>query len=360
MKSDVLALAALNKTSKRPSKETLNHPGLIRLASGLDPFQETKNAYLKAYESLGIDMINRVPEENAPQPLKPGEVVDLGNGYKKSYLGLYDSYSRVKFPFTDVDDFFNADDINFDYDQLITPVPHRLEKMEIERKMRLLGDTGLYYYMLYTTLFMWGVEVLGWEIFMLASSLDPAGFRHKFLDVAFEKSLRAIETLSTIDSPFVFVHDDLANAAGPVFSPRWYDANIFPYYAALWAPAKKAGKKIIFVADGNMARLIQPLKETGIDGVMFENPATDFDLILKAFGEQIMIGGVDTRLLTFGTPSEIEAHVNEVHQKVKGIPGFAMSTPGGIHGNIPLKNLEAYFDTRVRLGYTPENWRKAA
>ena len=41
MKADVLKLAQLEWTQKRPSKETLNHAGIIRLASGLDPFKDT-------------------------------------------------------------------------------------------------------------------------------------------------------------------------------------------------------------------------------------------------------------------------------------------------------------------------------
>lgn len=359
MKKDVLALAELKMTEKRPSKETLNHPGLIRLASGLDPYTNTKEAYLKAYESLGIDIINRVPEENAPEPLKPGESMMLDNGYQKSYLGLYDTYCRMKYPFEDVDDFFEADSLDLDYNRLITPVPHSMNREEIERKMRLVGDIGLYYYMYYTTLFMWGVEYLGWEVFLLASALDPEGFREKFLDKAFEKSLSAVKLLAEIDSPFVFVHDDLADAKGPILSPAWYDKYIFPRYVELWEPAKKAGKKIIFTADGNMSLFLEPLKQTGVDGVMLENPATDFDLILKHFGDGIVIGGIETGKLTFGTPEEIKKHVFEVYEKVRGMPGFAMSTPGGIHGNIPLENLEAYFDARAELGFTPENWRNA-
>ena len=40
VKPDVLALADLQQNrEKRPSKETLNHPGLIQLASGLDPYR---------------------------------------------------------------------------------------------------------------------------------------------------------------------------------------------------------------------------------------------------------------------------------------------------------------------------------
>ncbi len=70
MKRDVLAFANLQMTAKRPSKETLNHAGLIRLASGLDPLNETREAYLGAYRSLGIDILNRVPEKNAPKTFR--------------------------------------------------------------------------------------------------------------------------------------------------------------------------------------------------------------------------------------------------------------------------------------------------
>ncbi len=358
MKKDVLALAKLQFSKKRPSKETLNHPGLIHLASGLDPYTETPSAYREAYRSLGIDIINRVPEHNAPTPLKQGEVKDPGNGYKEAYLGLYNTYYKYNYPFQNVDEFWSAKNINPFYNDLITPVPHSLKKDEIERKMSFIGDIGLYYYMLYTTLFMWGVEYLGWEIFLMAAAMDPEGFNEKFIEVVFQKSLRLISTLSELDSPFIFCHDDLADSNGPICSPVWYEKYIFPKYVKLWKSVKNKNKKIIFVADGNMSQLIEPLKATGIDGVMFENPATSFDLILRSFSDMIIIGGIETNILSRGSPEEIKKHVYDVNEKTKGHPGFAMSTPGGIHGSIPLENLEAYFDARVKTGHTPQNWKK--
>jgi hypothetical protein len=358
MKKDVIALANLQRSPKRPSKETLNHPEIIKMASGIDPLQDTQAAYLEAYSSLGIDIINRVPETNAPTPLKPGESASLGTDYMRSYLGLYDTVSRLRYPFGDSDEFFAADRIHLDYASLITPVPHSLDKAEIDRKSHILGDIGVYYYQLYTTLFMWGVEYLGWGIFMTAAAQDPERFDVMFLEPAFEQSLKLIEVLSEVDCPFVFCHDDLADARGPVFSPRWYDEYIFPRYPELWKPAKAAGKKVIFVADGNMGPLLTALKETGIDGVMLENPATDFDLILDTFGDGIVIGGIDTGILTFSTPDAVRRHVLEVHSMTKGVVGFAMSSCGGLHGNIPLANLEAYFDARVETGHTPAGWRR--
>ena len=358
MKKDVLLLSELELSLKKVSKETLNHPGLIQLASGLDPYKETQMAYLKAYESLGIDIINRVPEKNAPQPMKPGESAWFDDKYKKAYLGLYDTYCRINYPYKDIDDFFKADDIKLNYDDLITGVPHSLDKTSITRKMSLVGDIGIYYYQYYTTLFMWGVEYLGWEIFLQAVAMDPQGFKEKFLDIAFKESLNAIKFLSDVDCPFVFCHDDLTSANGPICSPQWYDKYIFPRYVELWEPIKKAGKKVIFVADGNIELFLERLIETGVDGVMLENPSTNFDIILKYFGEKIVIGGVDTKLLTFGTPEMIKKHILEVHQKTSKLPGFVLSTPGGLHGNIPLQNIEAYFDARIKTGHTLEGWKK--
>lgn len=359
VKQDVLALAELLKnTEKRPSKETLNHPDLIRLATGLDPYTQTANAYREAYHALGIDLINRVPEDNAPPPLKFGEVRDVGGGYKEAHLGLYNTVARHVYPFNSVEEFWQADALDPRYEELRTPSPHRLDPAEIQRKSELLGDVGLYYYMLYTTLFMWGVEYLGWEVFLMAAAMDPEGFDEKFFRVVLPRSLRMIEMLAEVDSPFVFCHDDLVDARGPMFAPAWYEKYIFPRYGQLWTPAKRKGKKVIFVADGNMNEFLEPLRATGVEGVMLENPATDFEKILNVFGDKIVIGGIETGVLMHGSPEQVRQHVLRVHERTRDIPGFVMSTPGGIHGNLPLENLSAYFDTRVETGHTPEGWRR--
>lgn len=360
VKRDVLALADLQQknSEKRPSKETLNHPDLIRLATGLDPYTQTPKAYREAYHALGIDLINRVPEENAPVPLEFGEVRDVGGGYKEAHLGLYNTVARHVYPFSSVEEFWQSDTLDPRYEELRTPSPHRLDSEEIQRKSKLLGNVGLYYYMLYTTLFMWGVEYLGWEVFLMAAAMDPEGFDEKFLQVVFPKSLKMIEMLAEIDSPFVFCHDDLVDARGPMFAPAWYEKYIFPRYEQLWSPAKQRGKKVIFVADGNMNEFLRSLRATGVEGVMLENPATDFEKILNVFGDKIVIGGIETGVIMHGSPEQVRQHVLRVHERTREIPGFVMSTPGGIHGNLPLENLAAYFDARVETGHTPEGWRK--
>jgi len=70
-----------------------------------------------------------------------------------------------------------------------------------------------------------------------------------------------------------------------------------------------------------------------------------------------LIGGIDTKKLTFGTPDEVRHMVRELDKKTRNIPGFAISSCGGLHETIPLENLEAYFDARVALGATPADWK---
>lgn len=341
------------------SKETLNHPGIIKKATGLDPYTHTAEAYRLAYKRLGIDIVNRVPDEPAPEPTPPGETRDLGNGYVAAHLGVYDTVSRHRFPFDSVEEFLSADpdEVDLDYHKLMTPVPHSLDPGDIAHRSRLLGDVGVYYYQIYTTLFMWGVEYLGWEVFLLAGAMDPDALDKKLFEPALAESKRLIQTLAEADCPFVFCHDDLADKRGPVFPPAFYDRHIFPRYRELFAPAKEAGKKVVFVADGNMEPFFAKLLEAGVDGVMLENPATNFDRILDAFGDRIIIGGIETDVLQNGSPDSIRTHVHEVHEKTVDISGFAMSTPGGLHGSIPMENLEAYFDARAEVGYTPKQWR---
>ncbi len=361
MKEDVLSWANYEPVQKVISKETLNHPQLIQMISRTDVYQKTPFAYRRAYQSLGIDIINRVPLDNAPKPTSKNEIrLHPRKPYQQAYLGVYDTFSRNKYECDSVEDVWNLDINSVQYNDLIVPVPHSCHSDDILRRQAAIGDIGLYYPMYYTTLFMWPVEVLGWEIFMLAATLEPERFHRHFLLPCVEKSKEIVTDMAQAsDAPFIFLHDDLASQEGPMFAPSWYDDYIFPHYPEIWGEAKMLGKKIIFVADGNMSVFLPKLIDAGIDGIMFENPATPIDLVIELFGEEgrFFIGGIDTLKLTFSTPKDVEQMVYDLVDHIGELPGFAISSCGGLHGNIPIENLEAYFDARVEIGVTPKDWR---
>ena len=195
---------------------------------------------------------------------------------------------------------------------------------------------------------------------MLAASMEPKRFHDYFLLACVNKSKAIIrEMIKVSDSPFLFVHDDLASGTGPLFHPSWYDDYIFPHYPGIFMEAKQMGKKVIFVADGNMSEFLPKLIEIGVDGLMFENPATPIENVVEHFGQpgKFMIGGINTVKLTTGSPDDIRKMVLDLMKKTDKIQGFAMASCGGLHGNIPLDNLIAYFDTRVEIGATPKDWQ---
>ncbi len=357
-KSDALAWAFGEPHDKIVSKETLNHPGLIEMVSGVSVYVDTPEAYRRAYMALGIDIINRVPTTNAPTPTPPGKVRPHPNGRcLYSSLGVYDTMACHVFPCKDVEDVWKMDVEALEYDWEFNIMPHSAEPEDIRLRDAAIGGIGLYYPLLYTTLFMWGVQILGWEIFMMAAVLEPDRFYEHFLVPCARKSRQIVEAIASSDSPLVFVHDDLASGTGPMFAPEWYEQYIYPLYPEILAPARERGKRVLLVADGNMFHFLPRLNELGFDGIQFENPATPLENVIQHFGDLLMIGGVQTNILTTGTPEQIREMVLELGELARKHPGLAISSCGGLHGNIPLANLEAYFDARAEIGATPKDWR---
>jgi len=361
MRRDILLWADGVPSTKVASKETLNHPDLIERVSGLDPHRHTPEAYRRSYQALGIDIINRVPLQNAPRPTPEGTTRRHSTKpYNIAHLGVYDTVMRHTYACATVDDVWDLDMETVRYEDLLTPVPHPCIASDIRLREEAIGDIGLYYPMLYTTLFMWAVEVLGWEIFLMAAALSPRRFHDHFLLPCVAKSKAIVAAMARASkSPFVFVHDDLASAAGPVFRPRWYDEYVFPHYPEIWAEAKSLGKRVIFVADGNVSAFLPRLLEVGVDGLMFDTPATPLQEVIEHFGDsgRCFIGGIDTSLLAFGSPEEVRRMVLQLHQHAGDYPGFAIASGGGLHGGIPMRNLEAYFDARGEIGATRPDWR---
>lgn len=361
MKQDVINWSKGIKGTKLVSKETLNHPGIIEKITGLDIYSNTPDAFLMAYEALGIDIVNRVPSENAPHPTPLGQkIMHPEKPYFLTNLGVYDTAFRHQFVISNPEEVFGLNIGTLRYSDLIVPVPHPCNRGDILAREGLLGDIGLYYPMLYTTVFMWPVETLGWENFMIAAMTSPKKFADQIIKPCAEKSKNIVNTiLSTSSSPFVFLHDDLADGNGPIFPLNWYKDYIFPHYLELFRLIKSKHKKIIFVADGNMTLFLPDLIGLGIDGLMCENPATPFDIAIDYFCAEgkFLIGGIETSTLSFGTPYQVKQMVEKVAEKTRNCPGFAISSCGGLHGNIPMANIETYFDARSEIGATPKNWR---
>jgi uroporphyrinogen-III decarboxylase len=92
---------------------------------------------------------------------------------------------------------------------------------------------------------------------------------------------------------------------------------------------------------------------------MYESPATPLDAVIEHFGApgRFFIGGISTRMLALGSPQEVREMVTGLYERAAQHPGFAMASGGGLHGDLPLENLAAYFDARADVGASPRSWR---
>lgn len=206
--------------------------------------------------------------------------------------------------------------------------------------LQLAGDSSLICGWYYNTLFMWPVEVFGWENFMMAAMMDPKRFK-EIMDQFLHISKRDISAMCTVkDLPVIACHDDLCSASGPIFSPDWYDENIFPYYLDIFDIIHKAGKKIIYVCDGNIIPLLKRIYDTGVDGIAID-ANSDLAAVIEQFSGKIVQGGLNPSVVSQGNFADIEEQVKEVVEIVKGEPGYFFQNTG-LTGQTPVENIVHY------------------
>jgi hypothetical protein len=209
-----------------------------------------------------------------------------------------------------------------------------------KQKQDLFGDSCLFMGWYYHTLFMWPVEIFGWENFMLAAMTDPDRFK-EILDQFYEISKRDLTAMAAVESlPLIGCHDDLCNANGPMFSPNWYREFIYDRYSELTSILHTAGKKALFVCDGNVIPLLDDVTATGFDGISIDGHS-DLKTVVKKCSQKIIVGGMKPAVVSGGTLEQIEQMVKETVDAVRDEPGYFFQCPG-MNGKTPIKNVEYY------------------
>jgi uroporphyrinogen-III decarboxylase len=77
----------------------------------------------------------------------------------------------------------------------------------------------------------------------------------------------------------------------------------------------------------------------------------DIDEVLKRWGGKLSVAGnADINKLTFGTPEDVRKDVARCMEYGRRYPGYIIKVTGDLPHNIPLDNIEAYFDACQELG----------
>ena len=145
-----------------------------------------------------------------------------------------------------------------------------------------------------------------------------------------------------------------------MFSPALFEEVYVPYYTPLceWVHAHTPWKTSKHCC-GSIPNLIEPMIRSGIDilnPVQTSAAGMDARWLKQTFGERIVFwgGGVDTqRVLPFGTPDEVYAHVAERVRIFAPGGGFVWNPIHNIQYNVPPENIVAAIQAVHDVGRYP-------
>jgi hypothetical protein len=194
---------------------------------------------------------------------------------------------------------------------------------------------------IYVTLISGLIEILGWEMMLLALGTDPRRFGELVHRYA-EWIGQYYEALAMAEVDVVMVHDDMVWGNGPFYRHDWYREYVFPNLAKLVRPLIDSGKRVLFTCDGDFTPFIDDIAATGVHGFFLE-PLTDMRPIAEKYGRtHVFVGNADTRILLDGSREQIRTEVERCMAIGRHCPGFIMAVGNHIPANTPVENALYY------------------
>lgn len=203
--------------------------------------------------------------------------------------------------------------------------------------------------------FLPGYDARTFEVIALAMAEEPAA-----LERYWDARMRAGIITNRVTAkhrlaPVVQCCEDVAYKTGLFVSPRILREQFFPRFRQVIAPLKEAGIKVIWHSDGNILSVLEEALECGIDGIdpLEQTAGMDIGAIRRAYGKRlILVGNVDSRVLTFGREQDVRAAVRECIRAADAGGGhLVQSDAGQVMPDVSARNLEAYIDEVRRTSH---------
>jgi hypothetical protein len=203
----------------------------------------------------------------------------------------------------------------------------------------------------YFTVVSGAIAIFGWDMLLLAAA-DKERFA-KVLERIGEYSVRHAQAWAETSIEAYIQHDDMVWTAGPFMDPAFYRGVIFPLFRKMWAPLRKAGKKVLFCSDGTFTMFMDDLAACGAEGFIFE-PTNDLDWVVQRFGKTHCIVGskVDCRTMAFKPWEAVKAEMDATLPLARACPGFMWAVGNHIPANVSDETCDRYID------YLRANWSR--
>jgi hypothetical protein len=216
-----------------------------------------------------------------------------------------------------------------------------LEQFEVEtvglgmlgRMAELQADAARHAFpipMHYGTLVTRATIEFGWEPFLMALALESERFA-RVLDRFGEASLAVVQGWAQTEGvELIFVHDDIAGTRGLLLSPACLRKHVFPWYERLFGAIHAAGRKVLYVGDGDYADVLEDFLALRADGLYVESSSMDpAEFLPRAGSGKLFLLKTDNRNIDFGTPEDLRREFAKLRELHQDFPGMMIYRGGG-------------------------------
>jgi hypothetical protein len=344
-----------------PHWEHLSNPDFVQRVTGIDPYEKPRSAHLRLQEVFKIDLGHHVPADDTPRPRLPedessftneaGErCVRWGEGYTshwswgKQFTSIEQVLAYRPLEHLDLRDGHIVEDRDYSLDDEAFYRLYAGDNPACAPPEGEVASTGFY-----NTLFMWPLLTFGWELCLELFGGCPDETERLLADFAVINR-KVFRTFARLPVNCVVCHDDICMARGPICSPRWLREHIYPYYEEFWSLLHDAGKRVIFMSDGNIDAVADDVAACGADGFVSE-PFTDWKALARKYPDKLLAGEGDNRILMPNDRAQIEAMVCSMVETAQMCGGYVMCVGNHIPWNIPAEAVETYFRLSAELAH---------
>lgn len=121
----------------------------------------------------------------------------------------------------------------------------------------------------------------------------------------------------------------------------------------MWSELRSKGIKVLFCTDGDVTPIVNDIVEDGAEGFIIEE-CCNLEHIAEKYGNShVIIGGVDMSVLTYGGISSVVKEVERCLRAAGSYLGYFLNVSGSMPDNIPIINLETYFEAANKYRRRP-------
>ncbi|MBN1687002.1 MAG: hypothetical protein JW852_10125, partial [Spirochaetales bacterium] len=187
---------------------------------------------------------------------------------------------------------------------------------------------------------------------LLVSYIEDHDFALRVARMTADYHIELCELAVKAGVDVVILTDDYAHKTGSFMSPPQFNEFVLPGFREVVSAVKRTGAYCIKHTDGNIWEIIDPIVQSGIDGLGPLEPAAGMDLaeVRKRTGKLCLVGNIDVDLLSRGAAGDVARKTEELLTTVSVDGAHILSSGNTITASVRPVNFKAMIDTARRSG----------